>query len=116
LNDVAQVAARGTNDLTAIGSTVLQIEGALQGVPGPQKLQAVATLITPIIESAEFLLGTDPGDDAEFNAGVKDMANAVVRIYNSRKPKVNLKNTGTVSVLSAPLATPTPVAPDPAKP
>jgi hypothetical protein len=79
-------------------------------------LKAVATLITPIIESAEFLLGTDPGDDAEFNAGVKDMANAVVRIYNSRKPKVNLKNTGTVSVLSAPLATPTPVAPDPAKP
>ena len=73
------------NDFTAIGTTIIQIETALQGTAGVDKLKAASTLVTQIVRTSELVSGHPIGNEAEFIAGTTDLTNAVVRILNSLK-------------------------------
>lgn len=105
-----QVAATAVNDFTAIGTTIIQIETALQGKSGVDKLSAAVPLVSQIVKTSEMVSGHQIANEAEFTAGVTDLTNAVVRIMNSLKSD-NLKTTGQPSAPAAPPATPTPAKP-----
>lgn len=97
-----------TNDFTAIGTTVIQIETALQGKPGIEKLQAASALVAPIVRTSELVSGHTVKNESEFIAGCTDLTNAVVRIMNALDSN-NINTAGSpVNVTAAPLATPTP--------
>jgi hypothetical protein len=98
-----QSAARAVNDFTSIGTTIIQIEAALQGKPGAEKLAAASTLVAPIVRTSELVSGHQIANESEFIAGCTDLTNAAVRILNSLKPD-NIKTTG--DPLNAPPAAP----------
>lgn len=96
------------NDFTAIGSTVIQIETALQGKSGADKLAACVPLVKQIIQSSEMVSGHQIANEAEFTAACTDITNGVVRLLNSLKAD-NIKVQGdTHTVVSAAPATPVP--------
>ncbi len=94
------------NDFTAIGTTVLQIETALQGAAGVDKLKAAAALVRPIVQTSELVSGHKVANEAEFIAGCTDLTNAVVRIMNSLDSG-SIKTSGDPAPAPAPPAVPT---------
>lgn len=104
-------AATAVNDFTAIGTTVVQIEAALQGKTGADKLAAAVALVRPIVQTSELVAGHKIANEAEFVAGCTDLTNAVVRIMNSLSPD-GVKTAGDgLNTASASVATPVPAAP-----
>lgn len=105
-----QTAATAVNDFTAIGTTVIQVETALQGKPGAEKLAAASALVGPIIRTTELVAGHHIKNEAEFTAGCTDIVNAVVRIMNALDSN-NINTAGSpVNEPPAAPATPTPAA------
>ncbi len=101
---------KGLNDFTAIGTTVIQIETALQGKTGTEKLAAASSLVAPIVRTSELVSGHSIANEAEFIAGCTDLTNAVVRIMNSLDSKGISMTGGAVTIAPATPATPTPAA------
>lgn len=102
--------ATAVNDFTAIGTQVIAVETALQGKTGAEKLAAAIPLVGSIVRTSELVAGHQVANEAEFSAGIADLANAVVRIMNSLKSD-NIKTSGNVAAPAAPLAIPTVAAP-----
>lgn len=74
------------NDLTAIGSVIVQLETAFAAVPnstGAQKLQAAVPLIGNIIRTSELVVGKKIANDALFAQAVTEYAQATVDLLNS---------------------------------
>jgi hypothetical protein len=78
-----QVVASAVNDLTAIGSVVVQIETALQGKPGIEKLSAAIPLVGNIIKTSELVVGKKIQNEALFTQAVQEFAQATVDLLNS---------------------------------
>lgn len=73
-----------TNDLTAIGSVVVQAEALLQGPgKGPQKLASAAPLVANIIKTSELVSGHKIANETLFIQGCTDLTSAVAEILNS---------------------------------
>lgn len=106
----SKIVTTAVNDFTSIGTVIIQIETALQGATGIDKLKAAVPLVTNIIRTSELVSGHGVANEAEFIAGCTDATNAVVRILNSLKSD-HLPNPNGTPVTPAPAATPTPAAP-----
>ncbi len=106
----AQTATTAVNDFTSIGTTVVQVETALQGKSGPEKLSAASSLVAPIVRTSELVSGHKIANESEFIAGCTDLTNAVVRIMNSLAAD-NISTSGSpVTATPAAPAVPTPAA------
>lgn len=103
----ATVVTTAVNDFTKIGTTVVQIETALQGKTGADKLAAAVPLVQQIIQTSELVSGHQVANEAEFEAACTDITNGVVRLLNSLKAD-NLKTTGSAPVAPAAPAIPAP--------
>jgi len=101
------VATTVVNDLTAVGSVVVQAEALLGSGTGPQKLAAAAPLVANVVKTSELLAGKHIKNETLFIQGCTDLTNAVAEILNSLDP-------GTVQSSGSPLP-PTP-PPSPASP
>lgn len=80
------VIGTAVNDLTAIGSTIVQIETAFAAIPGAtgaQKLQAAVPLIGNIIRTSELVVGKKIANDALFAQAVTEFAQGMVDLLNS---------------------------------
>jgi hypothetical protein len=80
---VGQEIAAVSNDLTSIGSTVIQIEVALNGKSGAEKLAAAVNLIGPIIRTSELVAGKQIADPALLTKGIQEITQGVVDVLNS---------------------------------
>lgn len=81
--EAAEYVGKGINDLTAIGSVVVQIETALQGKPGTEKLAASIPLVGNIIKTSEMVVGKKIENEALFTQAVQEFAQATVDLLNS---------------------------------
>lgn len=106
----ASIATTAVNDFTSIGTTVIQVETALQGKTGADKLAAAAALVRPIVQTSELVSGHKIANEGEFIAACTDLTNAVVRILNSLDSN-GINTSGNSSTVSAAPAVPTPSAP-----
>lgn len=82
----AQVAGTAVNDLTAIGSTVVQIETAFAAIPnatGAQKLAAAIPLVGNIIKTSELVVGKKIANEALFTQAIQEYTQATVDLLNS---------------------------------
>lgn len=82
----AAVTGTAVNDLTSIGSIIVQIETAFAAVPGStgeQKLQASIPLIGNIIKTSEMVAGKKIANEAMFSQAVQEYAQATVDLLNS---------------------------------
>lgn len=82
----AQVATTVTNDLTVIGSTVVQIETAFSAIPGAtgaQKLAAAIPLVGNIIKTSELVAGKKIKNEALFTQAIQEYTQATVDLLNS---------------------------------
>ena len=82
----AAVAGTVVNDLTAIGSTIVQIETAFAAVPGStgaQKLQAAIPLVGNIIKTSELVVGKKIKNEALFTQAIQEYTQATVDLLNS---------------------------------
>lgn len=82
----AQVATATVNDLTAVGSTVVQIETAFTAIPGAtgaQKLAAAIPLVGNIIKTSELVAGKKIGNEALFTQAIQEYTQATVDLLNS---------------------------------
>lgn len=85
----AQTASTVTNDLTAIGTTIVQIETAFAAIPGStgaQKLQAAIPLVANIVRTSEMVVGKKIANEALFTQAVQEYAQATVDLLNSIHP------------------------------
>jgi hypothetical protein len=83
---VAQVTRTVVNDLTSIGSLVVQIEAAFAAVPGStgaQKLQAAVPLVANIIKTSELMAGKKIANEALFMKGCTEITQGMVDTLNS---------------------------------
>lgn len=80
---VAGTVAVVANDLTAIGTVVVQIETALQGKTGQDKLTAAIALVGPIIRTSQLVSGKKIADDVLLQKGISEVTQGVVDILNS---------------------------------
>ena len=83
---VAAGATIAVNDLTAIGSTIVQIETAFAAIPGStgaQKLQASIPLVGNIIKTSELVAGKKIANEALFTTAIQEYAQATVDLLNS---------------------------------
>ena|SRR5215472_856864 len=72
------------NDLTSIGSIVVQAEALIQTPgSGAQKLAAAAPLVENIVRTSELVVGHKIADQAGFTKGCTDLTSAVAEILNS---------------------------------
>jgi hypothetical protein len=74
------------NDLTAIGSTIVQIETAFAAVPGStgaQKLQAAIPLVGNIVKTSELVSGKKIANETLFTQAVQEIAQGMVDLLNS---------------------------------
>ena len=81
-----QVAGVTVNDLTAIGSTIVQIETAFAAIPGAtgaQKLAAAIPLVGNIIKTSELVSGKKIANEALFTQAIQEYAQATVDLLNS---------------------------------
>src|SRR5690349_21440608 len=69
-----------TNDLTAIGTVIVQIETALQGKTGADKLQAAIALVGPIIRTSQIVSGKKIADEALLQKGIGEVTQGMVDI------------------------------------
>lgn len=72
-----------TNDLTAVGSVVVQAEALLGAGTGPAKLAAAAPLVANIVKTSELVSGHSIANETLFIQGCTDLTNAVAEILNS---------------------------------
>ena len=82
----SQVAGTVVNDLTSMGQRVAEIEAALQGKAGADKLAAVIPLIGNIVATSELVTGQKIQNEALFNTAVKGYAQATVDLLNALHP------------------------------
>src|SRR5438045_80533 len=68
----SQIASTGVNDLTAIGSVVVQIETALQGKAGTDKLAAAIPLVGNIIATSQLVVGKRVQNEALFTQAIQE--------------------------------------------
>lgn len=80
---VAQVVSTGVNDLTALAQAGLQIETAMQGKPGAEKLAALVPLAGTIVKTSEVVAGKKIANEALFTQAVQEFAQATVDLLNS---------------------------------
>lgn len=80
-----QVTGTVVNDLTAIGSLIVQIEsvGNVAGLTGPQKLKAVIPLVTNVVRTSELVSGKKIANEALFTQACTEYAQATVDLLNS---------------------------------
>jgi hypothetical protein len=84
------VVTTATNDLTAIGQVVVQVEAILQGPGrGAEKLAAATPLIASVVRTSELVSGHKIADENLFIKGCSDLASAVAEILNSLAPKID---------------------------
>ena len=82
----AQVEGKVVNDLTSIGSLIVQIETAFAAVPGStgaQKLQAATPLVANVIRTSEMVSGKKIANEALFMQAVTEYTQATVDLLNS---------------------------------
>ena len=85
----AQVEGKVVNDLTSIGSLIVQIETAFAAVPGStgaQKLQAAIPLVANVIKTSEMVSGKKIANEALFTQAVTEYTQATVDLLNSIHP------------------------------
>jgi hypothetical protein len=83
------IAGTAINDLTSIGSLVVQIEAAFAAVPGStgaQKLQAAIPLVSNIIKTSELVAGKKIHDEALFTTACTEFTQGMVDLLNSIDP------------------------------
>jgi hypothetical protein len=80
---VAQGITVGVNDLTAIGTVIVQIETALQGKTGADKFAAAVALVGPIITTSQLVSGKKIADAALFQKGVNEVTQGLVDVLNA---------------------------------
>lgn len=86
---VAAVAGTAVNDLTAIGSVVLQMETAFAGLGdknGADKLKAAIPLVGNIIKTSELVVGKKIANEAMFTLAIQEYTQATVDLLNSIHP------------------------------
>ena len=72
------------NDLSTIGSVVVQAEALIQAPgSGPQKLAAAAPLVANIVRTSELVSGHKIVNETLFIQGCTDLTSAVAEILNS---------------------------------
>jgi hypothetical protein len=84
-----QVTGTVVNDLTSIGSLVVQIETAFAAIPGAtgaQKLQAALPLVSNIIKTSELVSGKKIANEALFTQACQEYTQATVDLLNSIHP------------------------------
>jgi hypothetical protein len=107
----AGTATTVTNDLTAVGSVVLQAEALIQGQgTGPQKLAAAAPLVANIVKTSELVSGHQIANNILFIQGCTDLTNAVAEILNSLSPNGVQSQGTTVAPIPQPTASPVPAS------
>jgi hypothetical protein len=77
------------NDLTSIGSVVVQIETAFAAIPnstGAQKLQAAIPLVSNIIKTSELVVGKKIANETLFTQACTEFTQATVDLLNSIHP------------------------------
>jgi hypothetical protein len=74
------------NDLTAVASTVVLIETALQGKTGADKLAAAIPLVGNIIKTSELVAGKKIQNEALFTQAIQEFTQATVDLLNSIHP------------------------------
>jgi hypothetical protein len=82
----AQVSGTVVNDLTSIGSVIVQIETAFAAVPGStgaQKLQAAIPLVGNIIKTSELVIGKKIANEALFTQSIQEITQGMVDLLNS---------------------------------
>lgn len=72
-----------TNDLTAIGTVIVQIETALQGKSGADKLQAAIALVGPIIRTSQIVSEKKIANADLLQKGIVEVTQGMVDILNS---------------------------------
>lgn len=82
-SQAAELIHVGLNDLTSIGSAALQIETALQGKAGTEKLTALIPLVGNIISTSELVAGKKVSNEALFTKAIQEYAQATVDLLNS---------------------------------
>lgn len=86
---VTTTASTVVNDLTAIGSIIVQIETAFAAVPGStgaQKIQAAIPLVGNIIKTSELVVGKKIANEALFTTAIQEYTQATVDLLNSIHP------------------------------
>lgn len=76
----------GINDLNAVASVVLQMETALQGKTGADKLAAAIPLVGNIIKTSELVSGKKIANEALFTQAIQEYTQATVDLLNSIHP------------------------------
>jgi hypothetical protein len=83
----ASVEGTVVNDLTSIGTVVVQIETAFQALgpssTGAQKLAAAIPLVANIIKTSELVAGKKVANEALFTQAVTEYTQATVDLLNS---------------------------------
>ena len=79
----ARIEGTVVNDFTSIGTVVVQIETALQGKPGADKLEAAIPLVRSIVMTSEMVIGKKVADDAKLTKGIEELTQAVYDILDS---------------------------------
>lgn len=75
-----------TNDLTSIGTMVVQTEIALNGKTGADKFSAALNLIAPYLRTSQMISGKKIADEAMFQKGAQEITQGVVDLLNSLHP------------------------------
>jgi len=75
-----------TNDLTTIGSVIVQVEVALAGKTGADKMSAAINLIGPIIKASQLVSGKKIADPLKLQNGIAEITQGVVDVLNSIHP------------------------------
>lgn len=70
-------------DLTAIGTTILQVEVMFAGKTGPEKFAAALTQIGPMIRTSGLVAGRKIADENMMQKGINGIAQGVVDVLNS---------------------------------
>lgn len=74
------------NDLTAIGTVIVQIETAFTTLPegtGAQKLAAAIALVGPIILTSQIVSGKKIANEALMQTAISEITQGVVDLLNS---------------------------------
>jgi hypothetical protein len=84
----ANVIATVTNDLTAIGSVIAQVETIFAGQDGtgPQKFKAAIALVGPIIMTSQLVSGKKILDPQKLKDGIAGVTQGMVDVLNSLHP------------------------------
>jgi len=99
-----------TQDLTAIGTVVVNAEAVLGAGTGPAKLAAAAPLVANIVKTSELVSGHKIANEALFIQGCTDLTNAVAEILNSLDGGAVQSTGQPIPTVPAPTTAPVPAA------